>query len=91
MRVDVLIFAHEHRHLNFSETKLSDLYGIPWILAAGKCTKRTTEYKADNEGKAIKKDENGDHTKDYIHKDKLLGYEIIIDDTNISPRSIAFD
>ena len=50
-RVDILLFGHEHWHLDFTGTKLATKYEIPIILSAGKSTdKKQVEYKVDYEG-----------------------------------------
>lgn len=49
-RVDILLFGHEHRHLNFSGTDLSKSYRIPWIFSCGKSTENTTEFELNNKG-----------------------------------------
>jgi len=54
-RVDFLLFGHEHRHLNFSSTKLSKKYRIPYIMSSGKSTESCVEYAVNEEGEA---DEN---------------------------------
>lgn len=37
-RVDILMFGHEHRHLDLSGTHLTESYRIPVILSCGKST-----------------------------------------------------
>lgn len=54
-RIDILIFGHEHRHLDFSNTNISKQYQIPYILSCGKSTQVLTEYALDKEGKATDK------------------------------------
>lgn len=49
-KVDVLLFGHEHRHLDFSFTRLSKEFNIPIILSAGKSTKVSKEYKVREDG-----------------------------------------
>lgn len=56
-RVDILLFGHDHRHLDFSNS-LGKKYGIPLILAGGKCTEYKIEYKVDKNGEATKEKEN---------------------------------
>jgi predicted MPP superfamily phosphohydrolase len=82
-RVDVLLFGHEHWHLDFSGTQISRRYRIPVILSAGKSTDETTkEYKVDDEGKA---------DKDNVLNQGLLGRLITIqDDGATKVESIKF-
>lgn len=54
-RIDVLLFGHEHRHLNFANTKLSKRYRIPWILSCGKSTEKNEEYAVNKKGEATEK------------------------------------
>lgn len=70
-RVDILLFGHEHRHLNFSRTKLSEKYRIPHIISSGKSTELCTEYAVNGEGEAVMAD---------ILNTGLLGRIIEIDD-----------
>jgi len=49
-RVDVLLFGHEHRHLDFSQSDLKTKYRIPKILSGGKCTENAQEFELDQEG-----------------------------------------
>jgi predicted MPP superfamily phosphohydrolase len=52
-RVDILLFGHEHWHLDFTGTDVSTKYGIPIILSAGRSTnEKQVEYKVDHEGVA---------------------------------------
>jgi len=51
-RIDILLFGHEHRHLNFSGSDLSKRYRIPWILSCGKSTKNSSEYAVNKKGEA---------------------------------------
>lgn len=53
-RVDILLFGHEHRHLDFSSTEISKKYGIPAILSSGKSTKKSVEYEVTEKGHANK-------------------------------------
>ena len=54
-RVDMLLFGHEHRHLDFSHTGISNKYRIPIILSSGKSTKSNgKEQEVDKDGKANK-------------------------------------
>lgn len=52
-RVDFLLFGHEHRHLNFSNTNLSKKHRIPYIMSSGKSTDVCIEYKVKEEGEAV--------------------------------------
>ncbi len=44
LNVDMLLFGHEHRHLNFAETKLNKEFNIPHILSSGKSTEPGREF-----------------------------------------------
>ena len=81
--VDALLFGHEHRHLDFSETKFKDKYNIPIILSAGKSTDETTiEYKVAY---------NGKENKSNILNQGLLGRLITIqDDGAIKVENVNF-
>lgn len=80
-RIDILLFGHEHRHLDFSKTELSEHYRIPWIFAGGKCTKKSKEYALDKKGKATKK----------VLNNGLLGKLIDVDsEGNVSAKTIKF-
>jgi len=68
-RIDILLFGHEHRHLDFSNTVISRQYRIPHILSCGKSTQEMREYALDKEGK----------TTDRELKSGLLGRMIEID------------
>lgn len=81
-RVDLLLFGHDHRHLDFSNSRLSKKYEIPYILAAGKCTETESEYAVDEDGKAIESQELARG---------LLGRRIEIDDQGkISYQTVDF-
>lgn len=54
-RIDILLFGHEHRHLNFFGTELCKRYRIPWILSCGKSTKKNKEYAVNKQGEATDK------------------------------------
>ena len=80
-RIDILLFGHEHRHLNFAETEICDGYRIPWILSCGKSTKKSKEYAVNKKGEAT----------DKVLNTGLLGNLIDIDsDGNISTKTIKF-
>ncbi len=56
-RVDILLFGHDHEHLDFSDTTISgeNDWDIPVILSGGKCTSsRMKEYKLDKDGRKTK-------------------------------------
>jgi 3',5'-cyclic AMP phosphodiesterase CpdA len=80
-RIDILLFGHEHRHLNFVGTEICDGYRIPWILSCGKSTEKNKEYAVNKKGEA----------KDKVLNTGLLGNLIDIDsDGNISAKTITF-
>jgi len=80
-RIDILLFGHEHRHLDFSKTDLAKRYRIPYIFSGGKSTTESTEYKLNKKGKATKK----------ILKTGLLGKLIEIDSQGkVSASTITF-
>lgn len=55
-RPDIILFGHEHRHLDFSGTQISRKYRIPTILSGGKSTDGTMkEFKVADNGKAESK------------------------------------
>jgi 3',5'-cyclic AMP phosphodiesterase CpdA len=79
-RIDILLFGHEHRHLNFFGTEICADYRIPWILSCGKSTKKSKEYALNKKGKATKE----------VLNTGLLGYLIDIDSAgNISAETIT--
>ena len=80
-RIDMLLFGHEHRHLNFANTELCERYRIPWILSCGKSTKKSKEYAVNKQGEAT----------DKILNTGLLGDLIEIDPKGkISVKTITF-
>jgi len=81
-RIDILLFGHEHRHLNFVGTEICDGYRIPWILSCGKSTDRKSkQYAVNNKGEAT----------DEVLNTGLLGNLIDIDsEGNISAETIKF-
>jgi len=81
-RIDVLLFGHEHRHLNFAKTELSERYRIPWILSCGKSTeKKGEEYAVNKQGEAT----------DEILNTGLMGNLIDIDPKGkITVKTITF-
>ena len=78
-RVDLLLFGHEHRHLNFSNSILSSQYDIPHIHSAGKCTEIADEYQIDHQGKATQR----------VLKSGMLANKITINKGKITVRTIA--
>jgi predicted MPP superfamily phosphohydrolase len=77
----ILLFGHEHRHLDFSKTDLSKGFRIPCIFSGGKSTKKSTEYAVNKKGKATKT----------VLNTGLLGKLIDIDsEGNVSAKTIAF-
>ncbi|MEX1350449.1 MAG: metallophosphoesterase [Desulfobacterales bacterium] len=80
-RIDILLFGHEHRHLNFFGTKICIDFRIPWILSCGKSTKKSNEYAVNKKGEATEK----------VLNTGLLGNLIDIDsEGNISAKTITF-
>ncbi len=51
-KADILLFGHEHRHLNFSKSQLSQDYEINCILSCGKSTINRTEFPVRPDGTA---------------------------------------
>ena len=82
-KVDILLFGHEHRHLDFSQTDISLQYEIPLILSASQCTQYAKEFAVDQDGCA---------DKDIILAKGLLGSLVTINDCgNIRKNTIRFD
>jgi 3',5'-cyclic AMP phosphodiesterase CpdA len=80
-RIDILLFGHEHRHLNFFETEICKDFRIPWILSCGKSTKKSKEYAVNKKGEATEK----------VLNTGLLGNLIDIDsEGNVSKKTITF-
>lgn len=80
-RVDVLIFGHDHKHFNFSDTYLSgndreDAYNIPKILSCGKSTENGNEYILSENGEVDMKESRRIPNR----KSGLFGWFIEIDD-----------
>lgn len=50
LKVDMLLFGHEHRQLNFKDTKLAKDYNIRNILSSGKSTEPSYEYPVNYNG-----------------------------------------
>lgn len=52
-RTDILLFGHEHRHIDFSGTQICRKYEIPKILSCSKSTDETMkEYNVEGTGKS---------------------------------------
>jgi len=68
LKVDMLLFGHEHRHLNFKDTKLAKDYNICNILSSGKSTEPSYEYPVNNNG-VSKVSSNFEPDKDYGNDD----------------------
>jgi 3',5'-cyclic AMP phosphodiesterase CpdA len=80
-RIDILLFGHEHRHLNFFETEICKNFRIPWILSCGKSTKKSKEYAVNKKGEAT----------ETVLNTGLLGNLIDIDsEGNVSKKTIIF-
>ena len=80
-RIDMLLFGHEHRHLNFFETDICKDYRIPWILSCGKSTEKGKQYEVNKKGEAT----------DTVLNDGLMGNLIDIDsEGKISVKTITF-
>ena len=50
LNVDMLLFGHEHRHLNFKDTRLAKDYNIRYIISSGKSTEASYEYPVNYNG-----------------------------------------
>jgi len=80
-RIDILLFGHEHRHLNFAETEICERFRIPLILSCGKSTEKNKEYALNKKGKATEK----------VLNKGMLGNLIDIDSKgNITANTITF-
>lgn len=80
-RIDILLFGHEHRHLNFFGTEICEGFRIPWILSCGKSTEKSKEYAVNKKGEATEK----------VLNSGLLGNLFDIDSAgNISAKTISF-
>ncbi len=79
-RVDVLVFGHEHKHLDFSGTYFSgegkDTYEIPNILSCGKSTENGTEHILSENGEIDIKKSNENEKRKF----GLFGWLIEIED-----------
>ena len=83
-RVSVLLFGHDHDHVNFFGSNIIKKYKIPVILSCGKSTEASLEYKATKKG-------NIDNENPVRNKKYLLGWHIELPDNNDPQvRSIAF-
>ncbi len=74
-KVDILLFGHEHHHLDFSGGEISRQYRIPIILSNGKST--------DANGKAYALQDDGTVRKRKVLGEGLLGRLIEIDDAGV--------
>jgi 3',5'-cyclic AMP phosphodiesterase CpdA len=81
-KVDLLLFGHEHRHLDFSGTRVSAQYGIPIILSAGRCTSVRKEYRVKEDGRI---------DKETVLNEGMLGRLIRIEDNgDVSFKTLVF-
>ncbi len=81
-KVDILLFGHEHRHLDFSGTKVSEDCGIPVILSGGRCTSHRKEYRVAPDGRI---------ETEVVLNEGLLGRVIrIVDGGEISYQTVVF-
>ena len=81
-QVDIVLFGHEHRHLDFSNTRFYDENKIRFV-SSGKSTELGCEYPVDSSGIPSDNSTNGEH---------LMGRLIEIDDDGIiSIDSVFFD
>ena len=81
-RVDALLFGHEHRHLDFSGTALSQRFRIPVILSAGKSTRVSQEYRVTEDGEIDK--------TEILHEGLLCRVIEVSVDGNITVQTVAF-
>ncbi|MCP4261612.1 MAG: metallophosphoesterase [Planctomycetes bacterium] len=81
--VDILLFGHEHEHINFSKTPLSKRYKIPYILSCGKSTAVSSEFLVNK--KNIKKQPTESE------QEGLLAWEINIDAGKIKVSSLVVE
>lgn len=83
-KVSVLLFGHDHEHINFTGSDIIKKYRIPVVLSCGKSTNPSHEYRATQKGLI-----DNEHP---VRKDKLLlGWHVeISDDGGPEARSIAF-
>jgi hypothetical protein len=79
--VDILLFGHEHEHMNFSGTPLSKKYKIPNILSCGKSTVASRELHLNRRDMNKEPKPNG--------PEGLLAWNIQIDDSgNVNVSSL---
>ena len=78
--VDILLFGHDHEHINFSDTALSEKYNIPYILSCGKSTIVSSELRT-KKNMRLKPEPFG--------KRGLTAWEIEIDDGKIKVSSLV--
>jgi hypothetical protein len=69
---DILLFGHEHEHINFSGTPLSKRYKIPYILSCGKSTVASRELRVNRKNMTMGPKPLG--------QKGLLAWDIHIDD-----------
>ncbi len=80
--VDILLFGHDHEHINFSKTPLGDFYKTDYIFSCGKSTKESRELLVNKDNMNEKPKEIGDKG--------LLGWDIKIDNLgNINASSLV--
>lgn len=83
-RAAVLLFGHDHDHVNFAGSEIVNRYRIPLILSCGKSTSPALEYRATPKGLI-------DNEKPVRKTKHLLGWHIELpDDGPPEARSIAF-
>jgi len=82
-KVNILLFGHQHHHLDFSGKELSRKFRIPVILSNGKSAEKGREYALQDDGTVRRKK----------LAEGLLGRLIEIDDENNIPPpfTIQFD
>jgi 3',5'-cyclic AMP phosphodiesterase CpdA len=81
--VDILLFGHDHEHINFSGTSLSDMHEIPYILSCGKSTVASYELRPNRKNMRDEPTQFG--------KEGLLAWEIDIDDGKITVSSLVVE
>ncbi|MEW6267248.1 MAG: metallophosphoesterase [Thermodesulfobacteriota bacterium] len=82
-KIDILLFGHEHHHLDFSGTAISRQYRIPIILSNGKSTEQAKAFAMKDDGTVL---------KGTVLAKGLLGRMIEIDDEGVpSVMNIEFD
>lgn len=81
-QVDILLFGHEHRHLDFSGTQISKKYRIPIILSGGKTT--------DDGMKEFSVSDNGEAEKQILKKGLMGRLITILKNGAIKVETICF-